>query len=85
MADDEPYLTVQQVADELGVTRQTIYDWIRKKKLPATQVLRTVRIKRSDLDNLLASHSTTASDGDAESFWDTDSAQDFQAPGRTSG
>ncbi len=30
--------TVQSVADEFGVTRQTVYEWIRLGKIKAVQV-----------------------------------------------
>jgi len=46
-------LTVPQVADEFQVTAQTIRNWIDSGVLPAVQVGRAFRIKRSDVDELL--------------------------------
>ena len=43
------YLSPTQAAGELGVTRQTVYNWVTSGKLPAKQIGRTWRIKREDL------------------------------------
>jgi putative molybdopterin biosynthesis protein len=80
--EEDPYLTPLQVAHELGLSDQTVYNWIKEKRLPATKVGRALRIRRSDLERMIAAHSTT-SGADETSFWDDPSAQDFQIPGRS--
>ncbi len=82
MPEPDPYLTVIQVAEEMGLSDQTIYNWIKEKKLPATKVGRAVRIRRSDLERMITAHSTTTADLGEDSFWEDPSAQDFQVPGR---
>jgi excisionase family DNA binding protein len=52
MADQ--LLTVPQVADEMQVTAQTIRNWIEAGALPAVKVGRAYRVKRGDLDTLIA-------------------------------
>jgi excisionase family DNA binding protein len=44
------YVTPDQAASELGVTRRTVYNWMRSGILPAKQIGRTWRIKRDDLE-----------------------------------
>lgn len=46
-------LTVDEVADLLKVTSQTIYNMIRDKRLSAIKIGREWRFRRSDLERLL--------------------------------
>lgn len=46
-------LNPEDAAEEIGVTTQTIYSYIKKGILPASKVGRKLLIKRSDLDNAL--------------------------------
>jgi excisionase family DNA binding protein len=54
----ETYLTPQQVADQLQLTVQTVYKWIKDGELPAVRIQRVYRIQREDLDKFLAARST---------------------------
>ena len=83
---EDQYLSPLQVAQELGVSDQSVYNWIRNKQLPATRIgNRVLRIRRSDLDRMLAARSTTtSSDPDELGFYEDPSIQDFQPPGRES-
>jgi excisionase family DNA binding protein len=73
---EESYLTVAEVAEMLKLNQQTVRNWIDQGSLPALRVGRRVRIKRSDLDRVLA-QSYTAGAGaaapdsgpSAEDFW----------------
>ncbi len=73
---DEYYLTVAEVAEMLRLNQQTVRNWIDQGSLPALRVGRRVRIKRSDLDRVLAEGYSAGSHGDgsdagpsAEDFW----------------
>lgn len=46
----ERYLNCQQVADRYNVKLITVWDWIRKKKLPAIKIGKEYRIRVSDLE-----------------------------------
>ncbi len=46
-------LTPEEAAEELDVTSQTIYAYIKKGALPASKVGRKLLIKRADLNNAL--------------------------------
>ena len=50
----QPLLTVTQVAEEFQVTTQTIRNWIDGGALPAAKIGRAFRVKREDVDELLA-------------------------------
>jgi excisionase family DNA binding protein len=49
-----PFLTVNQVAEEFQVTTQTIRNWIDGGALPAVKIGRSFRVKREDVDQMLA-------------------------------
>jgi excisionase family DNA binding protein len=49
----ESFLTVAEVAELLKLNQQTVRNWIDQGSLPAVRVGRRVRIKRSDLDQIL--------------------------------
>jgi excisionase family DNA binding protein len=71
---DETYLTVAEVAALLKLNQQTVRNWIDQGSLPALRVGRRVRIKRSDLDQVLQdgyrSSATPAAAGpSADDFW----------------
>lgn len=76
-------MSVLEVAEQLGFSDQTIVNWIREKKLPATKIGRRYRIRQSDVERVVAAHSTTTSGADEDAFWDDPDAQGFQEPGRS--
>lgn len=46
----EPWISVDQIAGHLGVTRDSIYRWIDRKGLPAHRVGRLWKFKASEVD-----------------------------------
>lgn len=54
----ERYLNCQQVADRYNVKLITVWDWIRKKKLPAIKIGKEYRIRVSDLERFEESRRT---------------------------
>lgn len=46
----EPWVSVDQIAEHLGVTRDSIYRWIDRKGLPAHRVGRLWKFKVSVVD-----------------------------------
>ena len=46
----EPWVSVEQVAEHLGVTRDSIYRWIDRKNLPAHRVGRLWKFKVTEVD-----------------------------------
>lgn len=50
MAAEERWVGVDQVADHLGVNKDSIYRWVDRKGLPAHRVGRLFRFKLSEVD-----------------------------------
>jgi excisionase family DNA binding protein len=57
MTDTEKLLNVKEVSDYLGVTKITLYSWIKEGKLVAFKFGRSFRIKEKDLENFIKEHS----------------------------
>lgn len=47
----EPWVSVDQIAEHLGVTRDSIYRWIDRKGLPAHRVGRLWKFQMSEVDD----------------------------------
>ena len=57
----DEFLTVNEIAELLKLNPQTVRNWIDERSLAAVRVgPRRVRVRRSDLDEFLASGRTTA-------------------------
>jgi excisionase family DNA binding protein len=76
---EDSFLTVAEVAEMLKLNQQTVRNWIDQGSLPALRVGRRVRIRRSDLDRVLAdaySGGSGAAQAEpsaaAEDFWGGD-------------
>lgn len=59
---DDEYLTVNEVAEHLKLNPQTLRNWIDQGRLPAIRIGRRVRIRREDLDRMLAGGATRAAE-----------------------
>ncbi len=58
MAEKPEWLTVEQIANELGVHPDTIREYIRDGLLKAVQLKRTYRIRKSDYEDFLKRRET---------------------------
>jgi len=47
---DDRWLSVAEIAQHLGVTKDSIYDWIDRKAMPAHKVGRLWRLKTEEVD-----------------------------------
>ena len=47
----EPWVSVDQIAEHLGVTRDSIYRWISRRGLPAHRVGRLWKFQLSEVDD----------------------------------
>ena len=50
MFDTERWVSVNEVTNYLGVTRDTLYRWIKEKEFPAHKIGRVYKAKLSDID-----------------------------------
>lgn len=46
----ERWLSLEEIAEHLGVSRDTIYRWIAKKRMPAHRVGKLWKFKISEVD-----------------------------------
>lgn len=49
---EKEFLSVPETAALLGVKDETAYEWARRGVLPAVRIQRTLRVRRSDLDEM---------------------------------
>ena len=57
---DDEYLTVNEIAEHLELNPQTLRNWIDQGSLPAVRIGRRVRVRRADLDRVLAQGTTVS-------------------------
>ena len=50
----EKFLTVPEIADELRVSKMTVYRLVNDRELPSVRIGRSVRVRRADLDHYIA-------------------------------
>lgn len=50
ISDAEPWFSVEQIAKHLGVSKETIYRWLEKQKIPARRVGKLWRFRASTVD-----------------------------------
>jgi excisionase family DNA binding protein len=56
MADRDKIMTLEEVADYLRLTPQTIYTWAQEKKIPAVKLGKEWRFKKSLIDKWFNEH-----------------------------
>jgi excisionase family DNA binding protein len=54
VAVDDPYLTINDIKAELHVSHETVRQWILSGRLPHVKAGRMYRVRRSDLERMLA-------------------------------
>jgi excisionase family DNA binding protein len=82
LSSDE-FLTVAEVAELLKLNQQTVRNWIDRGYLPALHVGRRVRIRRSDLEQLLEEsriQPPAESSCAAQAFWEGEPPPDPVPP-----
>jgi len=50
MPDQEPWVSVEVVANHVGIAKDTVYRWIEAKGLPAHRIGRLWKFKLSEVD-----------------------------------
>ena len=62
MSETERWLSVEEIATHLGVSRETIYRWLEKKKIPAHRVGKLWKFQTSEVDNWVRSEESSKLD-----------------------
>jgi len=63
MANEAEYLSLEEVADKLGVTYQLIYRLVRAGELPAVRLGKLYRVSNADLEQYLERNKRETSGG----------------------
>ena len=63
MSKDTEYMSLEEVADMLGVTYQLIYRLVRAGELPAIRLGKLYRVSRADLNQYLEQSKRSATGG----------------------
>jgi excisionase family DNA binding protein len=60
---EDPYLTIKDICSELRLSHETVRKWILTGRLPSTKVGRQYRVRRTDLDRMLAADAPVRGSG----------------------
>lgn len=63
MAEEKEWMSLEEVADSLGVTYQLIYRLVRSGELPSARLGKLYRVAKSDLDTYLERSKQVAEGG----------------------
>jgi excisionase family DNA binding protein len=50
VSETERWLSVEEIAAHLGVSKETVYRWLEKEKIPSHRVGRLWKFKASEVD-----------------------------------
>ncbi len=64
---EDRWLSVEEISQYLGVTRDTVYKWLSEKKLPAHKIGRLWKFKKEDIDIWVKAHSINDGSEDSNS------------------
>lgn len=60
---EDRWLSAEEIAKYLGVSKDTIYNWINGKNMPAHKIGRLWKFKRDEVDEWVKSEGASESDG----------------------
>ena len=61
---EDRWLSVDEIVEYLGVTRDTIYKWIAEKNMPAHRVGRPWKLKKTEVDEWVKNGGSSDTDID---------------------
>ncbi len=62
----EPWLSADDIAAYLGITKDTVYTWIAEKAMPAHKVGRLWKFQASEIDDWVRAGAASSAPQDAE-------------------
>lgn len=63
---EDRWLSVDDLMEYLGISRDTVYDWLAKKGLPGHKVGRLWKFKRAEIDTWVRAGSANKPDSSTE-------------------
>jgi len=64
---EDRWLSVEEIAHYLGVSKDTVYNWINLKNMPAHKIGRLWKLKRDEIDEWVKSGGADRSNTDGDS------------------
>lgn len=55
MAETERWLSVEEIAKHLGISKETVYRWLEKQKVPAHRIGKLWKFRPSEVDQWVVS------------------------------
>ncbi len=52
---DDRWLSIKEISDYLGITRETIYKWIEERGMPAHRMGKFWKFKQTEVDSWIKS------------------------------
>ena len=69
---DDRWMSVEEIAEHLGVSKDTVYTWVSSKRMPGHRVGRFWKFKKEEVDEWVrAGGAATESPADADAVGDT--------------
>jgi excisionase family DNA binding protein len=60
MANEERWLSVEEIAVHMGVSKETVYRWLERGKIPAHRIGKLWKFKASEVDEWVKSGGAVA-------------------------
>ncbi len=57
------WLSVEEIAEHLGVSKDTVYAWIRRREMPAHRIGRLWKFKTAEVDEWVKSGGAAEDEG----------------------
>lgn len=65
MNTTEKWLSVEEIADHLGISKETVYRWLEKGKIPAHRVGKLWKFRTSEVDAWVLKGDAGETEGDS--------------------
>ena len=51
MSNAEKWLSVEEIAEHLGISKETVYRWLEKRRIPAHRIGKLWKFRPSEVDD----------------------------------
>ncbi len=64
--NEERWLSVEEIATHLGISKETVYRWLEKRKIPAHRVGKLWKFRTSEVDQWVLGGGASANPGKSQ-------------------